>query len=107
MGKLTEFYKQHRRLFLAQKHQNTFKTQKFRDMAAIKFFSFCESQNLLHTDGIRKNQVIKDFFNTEEMLNKSNETRRKYFLVIKEIYQRFFKINIGNEVLKWAVKLWA
>ena len=100
MGKLTEFYKQHRRLFLAQKHQNTSKTQKFRDMAAIKFFLFCESQNLLHTDGIRKKQVVKDFFGTKEMLNKSNETRRKYFLVIKEIYRRFFKINIGIEVLK-------
>ena len=100
MGKLLDFYKQHRRLFLAQKHQNTSKTQKFRDMAAIKFFAFCESQHILHTDGIRKKQVIKDFFGTKEMLNKSNETRRKYFLVIKEIYRRFFKINIGKEVLK-------
>ena len=100
MGKLTEFYKQHRRLFLAQKHQNTFKTQKFRDKAAIKFFSFCESQNLLHTDGICKKQIVKDFFNSKDMLNKSEETRRKYFLVIKEIYFRFFKINIESEVLK-------
>ena len=66
MGKLTEFYKQHRRLFLAQKHQNTSKTQKFRDKVAIKFFSFCESQNLLHTDGIRKKQVLKDLFGTNE-----------------------------------------
>ncbi len=33
---------------------------------AIKFFSFCESQNLLHTDGIRKKQVLKDFFGTNE-----------------------------------------
>jgi hypothetical protein len=100
MGKLLDFYKQHRRLFLAQKHQNTFKTQKFRDKAAIKFFLFCESQNLLHTDGIRKKQVVKDFFGTKEMSNKSDETRRKYFLVIREIYRRFFKINIGIEVLK-------
>ena len=100
MGKLIDFYKQHRRLFLAQKHQDASKTQKFRDMAAIKFFSFCESQNILHTDGIRKKQVVKAFFGTKEMLNKSSETRRKYFLVIREIYRRFFKINIENEVLK-------
>ena len=100
MGTLLDFYKQYRSLFLAQKHQNTSKTQKFRDMAAIKFFLFCESQNILHTDGIRKKQIVKDFFDTEEMLNKSNETRRKYFLVIREIYLRFFKINIGSEVLK-------
>ena len=72
MGKLLDFYKQHRRLFLAQKHQDTSKTQKFRDMAAIKFFLFCESQNLLHTDGIRKKQVVKDFFGTKEMLSKSS-----------------------------------
>jgi hypothetical protein len=100
MGKLTEFYKQHRRLFLAQKHQNTSKTQKFRDAAAMKFFEFCESKNILHTDGIRKKQVVKDFFDSKEMLSKSDETRRKYFLVIKEIYLRFFKMNIENEVLK-------
>ena len=100
MGKLAEFYKEHRRLFLSQKHQNTSKTEKFRDAVAIRFFKFCESKNILHTDGIRKKQIVKDFFDTEEMLNKSNETRRKYFLVIREIYRRLFKINIGIEVLK-------
>ena len=101
MGKLIEFYKQHRRLFLAQKHQNTSQTEKFRDAVVIKFLLYCESKNVFHTDGIRKKQRVTDFFNSSEMLSKSYESRRKYFLVIKEIYKRFFKINIEkNEVFK-------
>ena len=100
MGKLTEFYKQHRRLFLSQKHQNTRQQERFRDMVVIKFFAYCESKNVYHTDGLRKKELITDFFSSTEMLNKSDESRRKYFLVIREIYRRFFKINIGIEVLK-------
>lgn len=101
MGKLIEFYKQHRRLFLRQKHQNTSQTEKFRDSVVIKFLLYCESKNVFHTDGIRKKQMAIDFFYSSEMLNKSYESRRKYFLIIKELYKRFFKINIEkNEVLK-------
>ena len=99
MGRLTEFYKQHRRLFLAQKHQNNRQTERFRDMVMLKFCKYCEFQKISHTDGINK-KVVMEFFNAPEMLGKSAETRRKYFLVIREIYRRFFKINIGIEVLK-------
>ena len=101
MGRLLDFYKQHRRLFLSQKHQNTTKTERFRDAVAIKFFLYCESKGVMHTDGIRKKQIVADFFNAGEMLEKSDETRRKYFLVIREFYKRFLKINIEKEeVLK-------
>ena len=101
MGKLIEFYRQHRRLFLAQKHQNTSQTEKFRDAVAIKFLLYCESKNVFHTDGIRKKQIVTDFFNSSEMLSKSYESRRKYFLVIREFYNRHFKTNlIKEEILK-------
>ena len=101
MGKLTEFYKQHRRLFLSQKHQNTRQQERFRDMVAIKFFAYCESKNVYHTDGLRKKELITDFFSSTEMLNKSDESRRKYVLIIRELYKRFFKITIKiKELLK-------
>ena len=101
MGKLTDFYKQHRRLFLAQKHQNIRQTERFKDMAAVKFLSYCESKNVFHTDGLRRKELVTDFFNGGEMVNKSPESRRKYFLVIRELYERFFNITIEiKEVLK-------
>ncbi|MHB8231886.1 MAG: hypothetical protein ACYDDB_03170 [bacterium] len=101
MGKLMEFYKQHRRLFIAQKHQNTRQTEKFKDMVMLKFLEYCESKGIFHTDGIHKKKIIIDFFNTGEMLNKSNETRRKYFLVIAEFYKKHFKVKlIKEEILK-------
>lgn len=96
MGKLTEFYKQHRRLFIAQKHQNTRQTEKFKDMVMLIFFKYCESQKIFHTAGINK-KVIIEFFNTGEMLGKSNETRRKYFLIISEFYKRHFKVKLIKE----------
>lgn len=100
MAKLVEFYEQHRRLFIAQKHQNIHKTEQFKNTVLIKFLEYCEAQNIFHTGGIRK-KTAKDFFNTNKMQSKSYETRRKYFLVIREFYKRFLKINIEkNEVLK-------
>ena len=101
MGKLTEFYKQHRRLFIVQKHQNTRQTEKFKDAVMLKFLEYCESKGIFHTNGIYKKQIIIDFFNTPEMLNKSHETRRKYFLIISEFCKRYFKIKlIKEEILK-------
>ena len=101
MGKLIEFYKQHRRLFLRQKHQNTSQTEKFRDAVIIKFLLYCESKNIHHTDGIRLKRIAQEFFCTKEMFNKSAETRRKYFLVLREFYKRFFKIELKRiEVLR-------
>lgn len=96
MAKLVEFYIQHKRLFCAQKHQNTSKTEKFKNTVLIKFLSYCESQNIFHTSIIRKKQAI-DFFNSNEMLSKSYETRRKYFLTIREFYKRFLKITLEKE----------
>ena len=100
MGKLIEFYKQHRRLFLAQKHQNTLRQERGRDAMIVKFLQYCEFLHIYHTKGIRKQTAI-DFFNTPGMLSKSNETRRKYFLVTREFYKRYSKIKlIKEEILK-------
>ena len=100
MGKLTEFYKQHRRLFLAQKHQNTLRQERGRDAMIVKFLQYCEFLQIYHTKGICK-QTALDFFNMPEMLSKSHETRRKYFLVISEFYDRYFKTKlIKEEILK-------
>ena len=96
MGKLTEFYTQHRRLFIAQKHQNLKQTERFKDAVVLKFLGFCESQKIYHTKGIKK-QIAIDFFNTPEMLGKSDETRRKYFFVIREFYKRYFKLILTLE----------
>ncbi|MCL4322473.1 MAG: hypothetical protein M0016_01270 [Deltaproteobacteria bacterium] len=105
MVKLTEFYKQHRRLFIAQKHQNTRQTEKFKDAVMLKFLEYCESKGIFHTDGIRKKRIIIDFFNMPEMPSKSHETRRKYFLVIAEFYKRHFKVKlIKEEILKLTEK---
>jgi hypothetical protein len=59
MVKLTEFYKQHRRLFLAQKHQNTRQTEKFKNAVMLKFLEYCESQKIFHTAEINKKVIIK------------------------------------------------
>ena len=100
MGKLTEFYKQHRRLFLAQKHQNTQQTERFKDTAMLRFIDYCESRKIYHTKGINKHIAI-DFFNTPEMLGKSDEIRRKYFLIVREFYKRHYKIKLmKEEILK-------
>ncbi|MHB1661112.1 MAG: hypothetical protein ACYCTD_03320 [bacterium] len=99
-----EFYKQHRRLFIVQKHQNTRQTEKFKDAVMLKFLEYCESQKIFHTAGINK-KVITEFFNATEILGKSHETRRKYFLVIAEFYKRHFKIKlIKEEILKLTEK---
>ena len=93
MGKLIEFYKQHRRLFLRQKHQNTRHTEGFRDMVLLKFFEYCEAQKIFHTAGITKRTVL-DFFLSQDISNKSDETKRKYFLVLREFYSRNKKIEL-------------
>ncbi len=100
MGKLIEFYKQHRRLFLTQKHQNTLRTERGRDAMIVKFLQYCEFLQIYHTKGINKGIAI-DFFNTPEIQSKSYETRRKYFLVIAEFYKRHYKIKLmREEILK-------
>ena len=95
MGKLVEFYKQHRRLFLQNKHQNNSKTEKFRKSALLRFLTFCESQNIYHTFAIYP-QTAKDFF-TQEIYSLSPESKRKYFLILKEFYKRNRNINLKKE----------
>ena len=100
MGRLIEFYRQHRRLFMAQKHQNLKQTERFKDAVILKFLGFCEDRKIFHTKGIKR-EIAIDFFNSLEIVAKSNETRRKYFLVIREFYNRHFKTNlIKEEILK-------
>ena len=96
MGKLIEFYKRHRRLFLRQKHQNTRQQERFRDTVMLKFFCYCESQKIFHTLGITKRTAL-DFFLSQDMSNKSDETKRKYFLVLREFYSRNKKIELQKE----------
>ena len=98
MGKLSEFYKQHRRLFLAQKHQNTHQTEKFKDIVMLRFINYCESRRIYHTKGINK-QIAIDFFNTPEMQSKSYESKRKYFLIIREFFKRF----LNQELTKGGI----
>jgi hypothetical protein len=93
MGNLVDFYAQHRRLFIAQKHQNLQQTERFKDLVIFKFLTFCESKSIYHTKGI-KNQTAVQFFDTPEMLALSHESRRKYFLAIREFYKRFFKTTL-------------
>ena len=99
MGSLTEYYKQHRRLFLSQKHQNTSQTEKFRDMVILKFFQYCESRKIFHTTMITKKTAF-NFFGSQDVLNKSSETKRKYFLIIREFYGRYKKIELKKEDVK-------
>ena len=96
MGNLVDFYAHHRRLFIAQKHQNTSQTEMFKDRVIFKFLTFCESKSIYHTKGIKR-QIAIDFFNSPEMLALSHESRRKYFLVIREFYNRHFKTNLIKE----------
>ena len=96
MGKLIEFYNGHRRLFLRQKHQNTRQTERFRGMVILKFLEYCEFQKIFHTAGITKRTAL-DFFLSQDMSNKSEETKRKYFLVLREFYSRNKKIELQKE----------
>ena len=96
MGKLTDFYKQHRRLFLAQKHQNTKQTERFRNMVMVKFLGYCESQKIFHNDGIKK-RTAAGFFHSRDVISLSAETKRKYFLVLREFYGRNKKLGIRKE----------
>ena len=96
MGKLIEFYNGHRRLFLSQKHQNTRQTERFRGMVILKFLEYCEFQKIFHTAGITKRTAL-DFFLSQDMSNKSDETKRKYFLVLREFYSRNKKIELQKE----------
>ena len=93
MAKLVEFYMQHKRLFCAQKHQNTSKTEKSKNTVLVKFLSYCEAQKIFHTAGITKRTAL-DFFLSQDMPNKSEETKRKYFLVLREFYSRNKKIEL-------------
>ena len=96
MAKLVDFYLQHKRLFLAQKHQNEKTTEKVKDAVVIKFLTYCESQKIYHTAGIKK-QTAYNFFHTQEMKTRSPETQRKYFLVVRKIYKNFLRINLRKE----------
>ena len=93
MGRLIEFYKQHRRLFLTRKHQNTRQTERFRDMVMVKFFGFCESRKIFHTGGGKKG-TASDFFHSQDVISLSDETKRKYFLLLREFYERNKKIDL-------------
>lgn len=93
MGSLIEFYKHHQRLFLSQKHQNTGQQERFRDMVMLKFVGFCESQKIFHTGGIKK-RTASDFFRSQDIISLSDETRRKYFLVLREFFSRNKKIKL-------------
>lgn len=98
MGKLLDFYNQHRRLFLPQKHQNITGQENEKDRKMQRFLIYCESMQIYHTKGIR-NKTVKDFFNSGEMLSKSVETRRKYFLVINSFFKRFYNKELNkNEI---------
>ena len=99
MSNLINFYRQHSRLFLKQKHQNTSQTENFRDMVILKFLDFCESKKVFHTRGITK-KLAADFLYSER--EKSSETLRKYFLVLRE----FFRIHKKIELTKEDLKLW-
>jgi hypothetical protein len=61
MGNLTDFYKQHRRLFLVNKHENLSSTEKAKDHMLQDFFTYCESRQIYHTKGINKN-IAQDYF---------------------------------------------
>ena len=98
MGNLLDFYKQHRRLFLAQKHQNLSETERRKDSMLQDFFSYCEDMRIFHTKGINK-KVVSSFFQSENMKGRSEETRRKYFLVLREFFKRFYDKELNkNEV---------
>ncbi len=96
MGGLMDFYKQHRRLFLAQKHQNTRQTERFKDMVIVKFLGYCESQSIFHNGGIKK-RTAAGFFRSRDVISLSKETKRKYFLVLREFYSRNKKIYLKKE----------
>ncbi|MCL5673247.1 MAG: hypothetical protein M1407_01315 [Deltaproteobacteria bacterium] len=98
MGKLLDFYKQHRRLLLPQKHQNTAGQEAENDKKLQKFLIYCESMRIYHTKEINK-KTASSFFQSENMAEKSNETRRKYFLVINSFFKRFYNKELNkNEI---------
>jgi hypothetical protein len=41
-----------------------------------------------------------NFFGSQDVLNKSSETKRKYFLIIREFYGRYKKIELKKEDVK-------
>jgi len=96
MAKLIDFYKQHRRLFLSQKHENISKTEHYRNMIILKFLEYCEANKIFHTAGIKK-QTAKNFLSQLEL---SQESKRKYYLVLREFYKRFKKIELTKDILK-------
>jgi len=97
MAKLVDFFIQHRRLFIVAKHQNVSKTERYRNMIILKFLEYCESCQIFHTAGISK-KTAKDFLS---QINLSAESKRKYFLTLREFYKRFLKIELtAEDILK-------
>lgn len=83
---------------MPQKHQNTAGQETEKDRILQRFLIYCENMRIYHTKGIR-NKTVKDFFDTQEMLSKSIETRRKYFLIINSFFKRFYDKELNkNEI---------
>lgn len=99
MANLIDFYKQHSRLFLISKHQNLSSTEKTKDRMLQDFFTYCESRRIYHTNGINK-KIAQDYFNSEAMRNRSPETKRKYYLVVREFFRRFMKRDLTGVIYK-------
>lgn len=93
MGKLLNFFENNRRLFIVRKHQNGKKQEKYRLMVIRSFFTYCENNNIYHTNQITPS-VARKFLN-EHLKGYSAESKRQYSLVIRHFFERFLKKEIN------------
>ena len=84
MGKLTYDFSQNRRKYFVQRHQFSEKSNQERKNRIIKFLRFCESKQIKKISDIRQ----KHYDQFLQTMNISDETVRKYAIVIKEFCAR-------------------
>jgi site-specific recombinase XerD len=94
MGKLINFFETNKRLFIVRKHQNTIRQEKYRSSIIRAFLSFCEENNIFHTCQISQ-KIVEKFFN-EYLVNRSESTKKQYFLVIRHFFKRFLKKELSD-----------
>ena len=95
MGKLVTFFKNKNSVFLQRRHENTKEWQHTKAKRIEKFLRYCESKRIVDIHQISQKQYNEFSQNLVE-LNRSDETIRKYAIVIKEFATRaHLNINIS------------
>jgi len=95
MGSLVSIFRQKNKIFIIKKHENTREWEKTKMHRIEKFLRFCEAKYIKDIHQIEKKNYDMFIENLNKQ-NKSDETIRKYSLVLKEFFNRaHLDINVS------------